>query len=79
VFGWQDDELQKGMDARGCFGAKCQTMVNQNVDVAKKCSVSAKVKEDIEGCKSTFIPRHAIDIDHLLGLDVLPGTEGLDM
>lgn len=49
VFGWQDDELQKGMDARGCFGAKCNTLVNQAVDTAKKCSVTPKVKEDRDG------------------------------
>ncbi|CAI6307961.1 unnamed protein product [Periconia digitata] len=46
VFGWQDDELQKGMDASNCFGAKCKDLKNQAIDVAKKCQVKSIVNED---------------------------------
>ena len=46
VFGWQGNELQKGMDATNCMGAKCKDMANQSIDAAKKCSVSVKVKEE---------------------------------
>ncbi|KAI1337477.1 hypothetical protein F5Y15DRAFT_155301 [Xylariaceae sp. FL0016] len=49
VFGWQDDELQKGMDASGCYGAKCSTMANQVIDKAKQCSVKPEVQEDHDG------------------------------
>ncbi|KAF2685437.1 hypothetical protein K458DRAFT_300665 [Lentithecium fluviatile CBS 122367] len=48
VFGWKGNELQKGMDASGCFGAKCKDMKNQAIEPAKKCSVSKKVKEPLD-------------------------------
>lgn len=48
VFGWQGNELQKGMDATGCFGAKCKDMKNQAIDAAKKCSVPKKVNEPLD-------------------------------
>jgi hypothetical protein len=51
VFGWKGNELQKGMDATGCFGAKCKDMKNQAIDNAKKCSVSKKVNEPLDECK----------------------------
>jgi hypothetical protein len=51
VFGWKGNELQKGMDATGCFGAKCKDMKTQAIDNAKKCSVSKKVQEPLDECK----------------------------
>jgi hypothetical protein len=48
VFGWKGNELQKGMDATGCFGAKCKDMKNQAIDSAKKCSVTKKVNEPLD-------------------------------
>lgn len=56
VFGWKGDELQKGMDASGCMGAKCKDMVNQAIDTAKQCSVKSTVHEDHEGCKFEWLP-----------------------
>lgn len=52
VFGWQDDELQKGMDATNCMGAKCKDMKNQAIAPAKQCQVKTAVKEDHDGCES---------------------------
>ncbi|KAF2256930.1 hypothetical protein BU26DRAFT_32151 [Trematosphaeria pertusa] len=49
VFGWQDDELQKGMDATNCMGAKCKDMKNQAIAPAKQCQVKTAVKEDHDG------------------------------
>lgn len=51
MFGWQDDELQKGMDASNCFGAKCKDLKNQAIDVAKKCQVKTVVNEDHDACE----------------------------
>lgn len=51
VFGWKGDALQKGMDASGCFGAKCKDMKTQTIEQAKKCNVKPVVKEDNDGCK----------------------------
>ncbi|KAH8733130.1 hypothetical protein GQ44DRAFT_696965 [Phaeosphaeriaceae sp. PMI808] len=48
VFGWQDDELQKGMDATNCMGAKCKDLKNQAIDNAKKCNVKRVVQDDLE-------------------------------
>ena len=56
VFGWQGNELQKGMDASGCMGAKCKDMSNQSIDQAKKCSVSVKVHEERDDCKCSPKP-----------------------
>ncbi|OAK98463.1 hypothetical protein IQ06DRAFT_357570 [Phaeosphaeriaceae sp. SRC1lsM3a] len=52
VFGWQGNELQIGMDATNCMGAKCKTMSNQNIQAAKSCSVKEVVKED----KDVWLP-----------------------
>lgn len=52
VFGWQDDELQKGMDATNCMGAKCKDLKNQVIDNAKKCNVKRVVQDDLDTCKS---------------------------
>jgi hypothetical protein len=49
VFGWEGNELQKGMDASGCMGAKCKDMKNQVIDTAKQCQVKKTVKEDEDG------------------------------
>lgn len=49
VFGWRGNELQKGMDATNCFGAKCKDMKNQAIDKAKACSVKAVVNENRDG------------------------------
>jgi hypothetical protein len=51
VFGWQGNELQIGMDATNCMGAKCKTMANQDIAAAKKCAVRSVVKEDHDACK----------------------------
>jgi len=51
VFGWQDDELQKGMDASNCMGAKCKDLKNQAIDTAKQCKVASRVNEDHDACE----------------------------
>jgi hypothetical protein len=51
VFGWKGDSLQVGMDATNCFGAKCRTMKNQNIDAAKRCQVRNTVKDPLDDCK----------------------------
>jgi hypothetical protein len=51
VFGWQDDELQKGMDATNCMGAKCKDLKNQAIDNAKKCNVKRVVQDDLDTCE----------------------------
>ncbi|KAG9229320.1 hypothetical protein BJ875DRAFT_387596 [Amylocarpus encephaloides] len=49
VFGWKGDSLQKAMDTRNCFGAKCGIAKSQTLDPAKKCVVNPIVPEDTEG------------------------------
>jgi len=49
VFGWEGNELQIGMDATNCMGAKCKTMVNQDIAKAKACSVKSRVNEEKDG------------------------------
>ncbi|KAK4459853.1 hypothetical protein QBC42DRAFT_230865 [Cladorrhinum samala] len=54
VFGWKGDSLQRAMDSNsGCMGASCGGLKTQSVDVANKCSVNGKVKEQFDGCKCT--------------------------
>ncbi|KAK4183817.1 hypothetical protein QBC35DRAFT_393064 [Podospora australis] len=48
VFGWKSDSLQRGLDA-GCTGASCTGLKTQSVEQANKCSVSGKVKEQVDG------------------------------
>ncbi|KAI0014916.1 hypothetical protein F4780DRAFT_133714 [Xylariomycetidae sp. FL0641] len=49
VFGWKGDALQTAMDARGCMGAKCSTLKNQDIATARSCSVKKTVQEDEDG------------------------------
>ncbi|KAF2729879.1 hypothetical protein EJ04DRAFT_501527 [Polyplosphaeria fusca] len=49
VFGWEGNELQKGMDATNCMGAKCKDMKNQVIDTAKACQVKKTVQENQDG------------------------------
>ena len=52
VFGWQNTVLQKAMDTAGCMGATCSSgLKTQTIDAARKCVVSKKVNENIDGCK----------------------------
>jgi hypothetical protein len=60
VFGWQGNELQIGMDATNCMGAKCKTMANQNIAAAKSCAVREVVKEDKDACELRFFARRFI-------------------
>ncbi|KAI0199310.1 hypothetical protein F4808DRAFT_471611 [Astrocystis sublimbata] len=48
VFGWQDDSLQRAMDAR-CNGAVCGQLKTQSAEAAMKCTKSRAVDEDIDG------------------------------
>jgi hypothetical protein len=58
VFGWKGDALQRAMDvANGCFAADCGNQKTQTIDVAKKCQISKKVKEDVDGCKCCLFTR----------------------
>ncbi|KAK0708909.1 hypothetical protein B0T21DRAFT_405199 [Apiosordaria backusii] len=57
VFGWKDDSLQHAMDNR-CFAATCRGLTTQGFDKANKCQVKRVVKEDIDGCTSTFFTPH---------------------
>lgn len=54
VFGWQDDTLQRAMDA-GCFGATCRALTTQSFDKANRCSVKPQVREDNDGCKYSLM------------------------
>jgi hypothetical protein len=77
VFGWQDQSLQKAMDA-SCFGATCSALKTQTFADANKCAVQNAVGEDVEGCKC-FAPSFKVlvmcDTNNLRqpGLKVLPG------
>ena len=53
VFGWKGDSLQRGMDA-GCTGASCTGLKTQTNEVAARCSVPGRVKEDWDSCKCLF-------------------------
>ena len=53
LFGWKGDSLQKALDAR-CSGDRCSALKTQSADAAAACTKSQTVKEEIEGCKSTF-------------------------
>lgn len=59
VFGWQGDSLQRAMDAR-CNGAVCGQLEMQSSESAMKCIKSRTVKEEIDGCKFTFLLRRPI-------------------
>ncbi|KAI0000588.1 hypothetical protein F4779DRAFT_147410 [Xylariaceae sp. FL0662B] len=48
VFGWQDDALQRAMDAR-CNGTVCDTLKTQSSEEAMKCTKQRVVEEDIDG------------------------------
>ncbi|CAO2657102.1 Nn.00g032280.m01.CDS01 [Neocucurbitaria sp. VM-36] len=41
-------ELQKGMDATNCMGAKCKDLKNQVLADAKACSVKKVVQDDLD-------------------------------
>jgi hypothetical protein len=72
VFGWQGNELQIGMDATNCMGAKCKTMANQNIQKAKSCAVKNVVKEDHDACKSHFCSFAPLSFGHkMLGIKTL--------
>lgn len=73
VFGWQGNELQIGMDATNCMGAKCKTMSNQNIQAAKSCSVKEVVKEDKDVCKYCGYVIDIICANVDIGLPELPG------
>ncbi|TLS29928.1 hypothetical protein PpBr36_02231 [Pyricularia pennisetigena] len=49
VFGWEGDSLQRAMDRAGCYGAQCGSLKTQAIDVASKCEIPPKVKEDYDG------------------------------
>ncbi|KAL7624221.1 hypothetical protein AAE478_005780 [Parahypoxylon ruwenzoriense] len=49
VFGWKDDSLQKAMDTSGCMGARCASLLTQDINNAKQCSVKKVVAEDEDG------------------------------
>lgn len=52
VFGWKGDALQRAMDvANGCFAADCGNQKTQSIDDAKRCKISKKVREEVDGCK----------------------------
>jgi hypothetical protein len=77
VFGWKGDSLQRAMDAR-CTGNVCSQLKSQTWEEATKCTKSAAVKENIDGCKSHLLPvsgrSHRLNpADHLAGLSQLPG------
>ncbi|KAG7293471.1 hypothetical protein NEMBOFW57_003522 [Staphylotrichum longicolle] len=50
VFGWKGDALQRAMDvANGCFAADCGNQKTQSIDDAKRCKISKKVREEVDG------------------------------
>jgi hypothetical protein len=55
VFGWKGDALQRAMDVpNGCFAADCGNQKTQSIESANRCQITKKVKEDVDGCKSSF-------------------------
>jgi hypothetical protein len=48
VFGWQDDSLQRAMNAR-CTGDICKELKTQTTDDAMKCTKEPLVKEAVDG------------------------------
>lgn len=56
VFGWKGDALQRAMDVpNGCFAADCGNQKTQSIDSANRCQITKKVREDVDGCKSSPI------------------------
>jgi len=50
VFGWKGDSLQRALDAH-CTGAVCGQLKIQSSEDAMKCTKSALVQEEIDGCE----------------------------
>jgi len=67
VFGWQDDSLQRAMDAR-CTGDVCKGLKTQTPDEAMKCTKTPAVKEDDDGCKF-----HLLTVTGLIALTTSQG------
>ncbi|KAK4665391.1 hypothetical protein QC763_0061950 [Podospora pseudopauciseta] len=53
VFGWKGDSLQRAMDGV-CFGANCHVLESQSLGEAKRCSVSSRVGEEVDGWLDTL-------------------------
>lgn len=79
VFGWQNDTLQRAMNAR-CTGDVCSELKTQTAEESMKCTVPQTVNEDIDGCKlhlPTVLSKgsHMLNpADPLAGLTSLPGN-----
>ena len=60
VFGWKGDALQRTMDSRALLSDGLKT---QAVDAANRCTISATVREDVDGCEllliSCFLPNRS--------------------
>lgn len=48
--------------ANGCFAADCGNQKTQTIDVAKKCQISKKVKEEVDGCKCCCLLSHLFGV-----------------
>jgi hypothetical protein len=66
VFGWQDDSLQRAMDAHTYVSApmlKTQSIAQQN-----KCVAKDMVREDFDGCKCSLLSRGRVVDEPILTL-----------
>lgn len=75
VFGWEDDSLQRAMDAR-CNGAVCGVLKTQSSEEAMKCTKQRVVEEDIDGCKLHLLTVYLARLsptDYLTGVTEIPG------
>lgn len=74
MFGWKGDSLQRAMNAR-CNGAVCGELKTQSSEDAMKCTKSAVVEDDVDGCMS--LHRHVVTrffhANHILGVTEIPG------